>query len=315
MEPTQLGMPGDPQAGLRPMQPMPAYTPQRHDPYAPFAPFHPTPQPQSQPLPHQQGPAHHPPAPPPPPPHHHHPVPQPALQSPGVSRKRRASETENITGLPQLSSPPSAVFASESRYGVPTPGETESSSSAARKKSRTNTPWTPAEEQRLKTMRDAGQSWSEIAKTFPTRTEGSVKKHYYKDMHYAEFAEDEVSVPVRTAAQECVPALTSRTQSAALLAAIKEYEQSKWKVIGAKVGKPAKVSLAPAPLIDYSRDLAQCDSLSWAVLSCNNGEHYALDAPTKVQHALSKDCHSRVGKAKPAHRNLSCSPGVLPTAF
>ena len=31
-------------------------------------------------------------------------------------------------------------------------------------------------------------------------------------------------------------------QSAALLAAIKEYEASKWKVIGQKVGKPAKVS-------------------------------------------------------------------------
>ncbi|KAK7534506.1 putative Myb-like transcription factor-like protein [Phyllosticta citricarpa] len=87
------------------------------------------------------------------------------------------------------------------------------------KKGRTNTPWTAAEEQRLKIMRDAGNSWSEIAKTFPTRTEGSVKKHWYKDMHYAEFAEDE---------------------SAALLAAIKEYEASKWKVIGAKVGKPAK---------------------------------------------------------------------------
>lgn len=28
--------------------------------------------------------------------------------------------------------------------------------------------------------------------TFPARTEGSVKKHWYKDMHYAEFAEDEV---------------------------------------------------------------------------------------------------------------------------
>jgi hypothetical protein len=32
------------------------------------------------------------------------------------------------------------------------------------KKSRTNTPWTPAEELRLKHMRDAGNSWSEIAK-------------------------------------------------------------------------------------------------------------------------------------------------------
>jgi len=66
-------------------------------------------------------------------------------------------------------------------------------------------------------MRDAGNSWADIAKTFPTRTEGSVKKHWYKDMHYAEFAEDE-----------------------ALLAAIKDYEANKWKAIGAKVGKPAK---------------------------------------------------------------------------
>ncbi|CZT13911.1 uncharacterized protein RAG0_17443 [Rhynchosporium agropyri] len=87
------------------------------------------------------------------------------------------------------------------------------------KKSRTNTPWTPAEEQRLKTMKDAGNSWAEIAKTFPNRTEGSVKKHYYKDMHYAEFAEDE---------------------SQALLNAIKDYETNKWKEIGKKVGKPAK---------------------------------------------------------------------------
>jgi len=87
------------------------------------------------------------------------------------------------------------------------------------KKSRTNTPWTAAEEQRLKSMRDVGNTWAEIAKTFPTRTEGSVKKHWYKDMHYAEFAEDE---------------------SQALLNAIKEYETNKWKVIGAKVGKPAK---------------------------------------------------------------------------
>jgi len=87
------------------------------------------------------------------------------------------------------------------------------------KKSRTNTPWTAAEEQRLKTMREAGNSWAEIAKTFPSRTEGSVKKHWYKDMHYAEFAEDE---------------------SQALLNAIKEYENNKWKVIGQKVGKPAK---------------------------------------------------------------------------
>ncbi|KAI0574189.1 MYB DNA-binding domain protein [Pyrenophora tritici-repentis] len=101
----------------------------------------------------------------------------------------------------------------------PSPTSRKRKSEPKTKKSRTNTPWTPAEELRLKQMRDAGNSWSEIAKTFPQRTEGSVKKHWYKDMHYAEFAEDE---------------------SAALLAAIKEYDANKWKVIGQKVGKPAK---------------------------------------------------------------------------
>ena len=34
----------------------------------------------------------------------------------------------------------------------------------SKKKGRTNTPWTAEEEQRLKSMRDAGCSWSEIAK-------------------------------------------------------------------------------------------------------------------------------------------------------
>ena len=43
-----------------------------------------------------------------------------------------------------------------------------------------------------------------------------------QDMHYAEFAEDE---------------------SQALLNAIKDYENNKWKTIGQKVGKPAKVRL------------------------------------------------------------------------
>ncbi|KAI9717903.1 MAG: hypothetical protein M1812_004430 [Candelaria pacifica] len=140
---------------------------------------------------------------------------------PSNPRKRRASGPANIAAAPILSSAsvvdPGGV--GEGVYGGI--GLGEASTSPATKKSRTNTPWSPAEEQRLKSMRDAGNSWSEIAKTFPSRTEGSVKKHWYKDMHYAEFAEDE---------------------SAALLSAIKEYEASKWKVIGQKVGKPAKVS-------------------------------------------------------------------------
>lgn len=68
-------------------------------------------------------------------------------------------------------------------------------------------------------MRGENKGWNEIAKSFPTRTEGSVKKHWYKDMHYAEFNPDEASM---------------------LREAIKEYETKKWQIIGQKVGKPAK---------------------------------------------------------------------------
>lgn len=79
--------------------------------------------------------------------------------------------------------------------------------------------------------------------TFPTRTEGSVKKHWYKDMHYAEFAEDEVRWALHTSLdyQYCKANLPTMSQSQALMSAIKEYENNKWKVIGQKVGKPAKV--------------------------------------------------------------------------
>ena len=66
-----------------------------------------------------------------------------------------------------------------------------------------------------------------------------------QDMHYAEFAEDEVWVITTVArpphGQDV--GLTHPTQSAALQSAIKEYEANKWKVIGQKVGKPAKVRL------------------------------------------------------------------------
>lgn len=110
------------------------------------------------------------------------------LQSPTSSRKRRASEL----GDPSLSGSASSNTTNFGNPGIPfsaSSGDVDLSAlsgsappipSPAPKKGRTNTPWTPAEEQRLKTLRDAGSSWSEIAKTFPTRTEGSVKKHWYK---------------------------------------------------------------------------------------------------------------------------------------
>jgi len=139
------------------------------------------------------------------------------LQSPTSTvnpRKRRASPSpKSLNTLPPEADLPLDSAAKNASIANLLSDE------GGKKRGRTNTPWSAQEEQRLKQMRDAGHSWSEIAKAFPARTEGSVKKHWYKDMHYAEFAEDE---------------------SAALRDAIKEYEANKWKAIGQKLGKPAK---------------------------------------------------------------------------
>lgn len=103
--------------------------------------------------------------------------------SPINPRKRGASELGDLS-LPGSSSSNASAFQGlmantgpDLDVGV---GASQTLPSPVIKKGRTNTPWTPAEEQRLKTLREAGRSWSEIAKTFPTRTEGSVKKHWYK---------------------------------------------------------------------------------------------------------------------------------------
>lgn len=52
------------------------------------------------------------------------------------------------------------------------------------KKSRTNTPWTPQEELRLKQMRDAGNSWAEIAKvcSFPVGMNAAVRSNTIIDV-------------------------------------------------------------------------------------------------------------------------------------
>lgn len=54
--------------------------------------------------------------------------------------------------------------AQASSAAAPPPADADAAQEPKTKKSRTNTPWTPAEELRLKQMRDAGNSWSEIAK-------------------------------------------------------------------------------------------------------------------------------------------------------
>ena len=94
-------------------------------------------------------------------------APQPDPTSP-TSRKRKAPGMQSM-GL----SLPSTGMGDPGGLGDPMdpmdPMGDPMSSIAAPKKSRTNTPWTPAEEQRLKTMRDAQSSWGEIAKVDEAR--------------------------------------------------------------------------------------------------------------------------------------------------
>jgi hypothetical protein len=66
-------------------------------------------------------------------------------------------------------------------------------------------------------------------------------------MHYAEFAEDEVRWPPKRQSWKQGHDTKLVPQSQALLNAIKDYENNKWKVIGQKVGKPAKVCLLAHP--------------------------------------------------------------------
>ena len=85
--------------------------------------------------------------------------------APGASPATVASAAPTTPGQPPAPTPPAPQAAVP-----PTQIKTDEANAAPppaappAKKSRTNTPWTPQEEHRLKQMRDAGNSWAEIAK-------------------------------------------------------------------------------------------------------------------------------------------------------
>lgn len=83
--------------------------------------------------------------------------------SSGARNKRRAPGSGPATAL-AMSGSSSAITPSGGVGGQEEPSMSSPSMGPPAKKSRTNTPWTPAEEQRLRTMRDAGNSWADIAK-------------------------------------------------------------------------------------------------------------------------------------------------------
>lgn len=81
----------------------------------------------------------------------------------GLPRKRGASDSDHATGLPHHMSSHSMYM--EPRYGTSSHMDPSGQQGPTmKKKTRTNTPWTPAEEQRLRQMRESGNSWGEIAK-------------------------------------------------------------------------------------------------------------------------------------------------------
>lgn len=84
------------------------------------------------------------------------------LDNTSSSRKRKAPHMSNMAGMSSMTS--TGLGDPGGLGDLNDPINEAISPTTAPKKSRTNTPWTPAEEQRLKTMRDAGNSWGEIAK-------------------------------------------------------------------------------------------------------------------------------------------------------
>jgi len=98
----------------------------------------------------------------------HHPVEAyggyPLTQPPANPRKRKPSGELAPTSIVPSDVGPSAAYSDPTGMSAPSGESAQPVQPPPAKKGRTNTPWTPAEEQRLKTMRDAGNSWSEIAK-------------------------------------------------------------------------------------------------------------------------------------------------------
>ncbi|KAJ4351945.1 uncharacterized protein N0V89_007290 [Didymosphaeria variabile] len=82
--------------------------------------------------------------------------------SPVGTRKRKSVSLKHPSD--QMAHAPATAGAAENVEAPPAADTEAPVQEPKAKKSRTNTPWTPAEEQRLKQMRDAGHSWSEIAK-------------------------------------------------------------------------------------------------------------------------------------------------------
>ncbi|KAK9463566.1 uncharacterized protein V1516DRAFT_668123 [Lipomyces oligophaga] len=102
--------------------------------------------------------------------------------------------------------------------------------------------WTKAEEDRLRILVELGTKWQAITKEFPNRTAGAIKKHYYADMKHTTWSPEE---------------------DTRLAEAVKDDEDTKWKRISEKVGKPAKAcERRVKELLKMQTDSSAANSLS-----------------------------------------------------
>jgi len=88
----------------------------------------------------------------------------PQLQPSANPRKRKPSGELAPTSIAPANAGSSVAYSGLVGMNAHVAESTQAMQPPPVKKGRTNTPWTAAEEQRLKAMRDAGNSWSEIAK-------------------------------------------------------------------------------------------------------------------------------------------------------
>lgn len=113
---------------------------------------------------------------------------QTPTQTPAQPARQRKRPAPSSAPPPATAAPPAPVTPAQAQApvaGPPAPqpvgtpaqpqpagddGAATPSVQPPAKKNRTNTPWTPQEELRLKQMRDAGNSWAEIAKVGFTLT-------------------------------------------------------------------------------------------------------------------------------------------------
>lgn len=120
-----------------------------------------------------------------------------------------------------IPSQPLSSISPKSMLPSVTPGNASNSSPGTKRPGSTSRPlaWTKEEENKLRSLVEAGAKWPSITREFPNRSAGAIKKHFYADMKHATWNEEDDSV---------------------LQQAMREDEMEKWKRIGERIGKTPK---------------------------------------------------------------------------